>query len=226
MRQFASEVQIGCRLHCVWNCPTLEEAANASSPSPGETLRILYHGSINPLRLPLAMLDALASLEGNVRLRIIGYETTGHQGYVTQFLDRATQLGIRGRVQFLHAVPRFRLFDLCKDCDVGIAFMPTRTEDTNMRCMIGASNKAFDYLACGLALLVTDLPDWRDTFVASGYGLSCDPEDMWSIANALRWLQEYPEERKGMGKRGRQRILTDWNYEKQFEPVFRVMQRT
>ena len=48
---------------------------------------------------------------------------------------------------------------------VGLALMPLNSNDLNMRHMTGASNKPFDYMAAGLALLVSDLPDWRQMFV-------------------------------------------------------------
>jgi hypothetical protein len=53
--------------------------------------------------------------------------------------------------------------------------------------------------------------------------LSVDPEDAASIAAALRWLLERPGELRTMGERGRQRILAEWNYEKQFLPVFQCL---
>jgi hypothetical protein len=46
--------------------------------------------------------------------------------------------------------------------------MPKQSEDINMRHMVGASNKPFDYMASGLPLLVTDLPEWAATFVEPG----------------------------------------------------------
>ena len=91
--------------------------------------------------------------------------------------------------------------------------------------MAGASNKPFDYLACGLALLVSDLPDWRKMFVEPGYGLACNPNDTDSIAAQLRWFLKHPAETREMGERGRQRILTEWNYERQFAAVVEVIQK-
>ena len=85
--------------------------------------------------------------------------------------------------------------------------------------MTGASNKPFDYLACGLPLLVSDLPDWREMFVAPGYARACDPSDAENVAAALRWFVENPGAARAMGERGRQRIAADWNYERQFAPV-------
>ena len=97
--------------------------------------------------------------------------------------------------------------------------MPMKSSDVNDDTMSGASNKPFDYLACGAALLVTDLPDWGKVFVEPGFGLACDPGDPKSIAQALQWFLEHPDQMRAMGEKGRQRILTDWNYEKQFSPV-------
>jgi glycosyltransferase involved in cell wall biosynthesis len=85
--------------------------------------------------------------------------------------------------------------------------------------MSGASNKAFDYLACGLPVLVSDLPDWRRMYVDTGVGLACDPDDPASIAAALQWFLDHPDKVRAMGERGRQRVLAEWNYEAQFAPV-------
>jgi glycosyltransferase involved in cell wall biosynthesis len=92
-----------------------------------------------------------------------------------------------------------------------------------MQYMIGASNKAFDYLACGLALMVLDLPDWCQMYVEPGYGLACNPNDPESIAAAVYWFLEHPDEMRQMGERGRQRIATEWNYQMQFAPVLQQM---
>jgi glycosyltransferase involved in cell wall biosynthesis len=88
-----------------------------------------------------------------------------------------------------------------------------------MRAMAGASNKPFDYMACGLALLVSALPDWRALFVEPGYALACDPGDAGSIARALAWFLEHREETARMGENGRRRIVEEWNYERCFAPV-------
>jgi spore maturation protein CgeB len=56
-------------------------------------------------------------------------------------------------------------------------------------------------------------------YVEPGYGVACVAEDPASIAEALKWFLTHPQERKEMGERGRQRIATDWNYERQFASV-------
>jgi glycosyltransferase involved in cell wall biosynthesis len=92
--------------------------------------------------------------------------------------------------------------------------------------MTGASNKAFDYLACGLPLIVSDLPDWREMFVEAGYALACDPNDPPSIATAIASLVNDPERMRAMGEAGRQKIIEAWNYEALFQPVMRLLSST
>jgi spore maturation protein CgeB len=101
--------------------------------------------------------------------------------------------------------------------------LPLESGDCNVKAMTGASNKPFDYLACGLALLVSQLPDWEEMFVRPGYAISCDPTSAESLATAMGWLYEHPEEVRAMGERGRRRILKDWNYDHQFQPVLNML---
>jgi glycosyltransferase involved in cell wall biosynthesis len=220
--RFAEEIGNGVRVDCVWNCPSRDEVPEARPALDRSALRVLYHGSIVPARLPPTVLTALTMLPECVRLRVVGYET--HKGYVRQLQELAAQLGIAERVEFLGVVPqRQELLALCRQCDVGLSLMPRHSLDNNEQTMTGASNKPFDYLACGLALLVSDLPDWRALYVDNGHALAVDPADPASIATAVRWLLEHPGELRAMGERGRQRILREWNYEQQFAPVLQQL---
>ncbi len=205
---------------CVWNCPALEEVSSSQPDySQHEDLWLLYHGSIVPDRLPLAVLDSLCLLPKSVKLRVIGYETRGYRGYIDEIMARASQLGLLERLEIREAMPRQALLQWCAKSHIGLALMPLVSDDINMTSMIGASNKPFDYLACGLPLVVADLPDWQAMYVKPGYGLACNPGDSESIAAALNWYLHHPAEMRAMGEQGRQRILTDWNYEAQFSVV-------
>lgn len=208
------------RVETVWNCPMRAEVVELAPRAPDSRLRVLYHGSIVPVRLPLTVIDAVAAVAPAAMLSVVGYSTVGYQHYLEELKRRAHALGIADRVQFIGTVPsRRELMSHCAQFDVGLALLSGNVSDFNERHMVGASNKPFDYLACGLALLVGNLPDWRAAYVETGLSRSCDPESADSIAAALRWFVEHPQERLAMGRRGRQRILDEWNYERTFRPV-------
>lgn len=204
----------------VWNTPSLDEVTPLERRTPPAGIRLLYHGSIVPDRVPQTVVNALSLLPGDVTLSLAGYETAGSQGYVERLLRLAGELGIGARVVSLGTVPTRRaLLEQCARHDAGLSLVPMQGTDVNLLTMAGASNKPFDYLSAGLPVLVSNLPDWREMFVATGYGLSCDPGDPRSIADAiLRWYSD-PKVMRQMGALGHERITTDWNYERQFQRV-------
>ncbi len=209
---------------CVWNCPGLYEVPASPRALSQPPVWVLYHGSIVPERLPPVVLDALALLPESVHLRVVGYETIGASGYVAQLRRKAESLGLAGRVEFLKPVSRQDLFASTMRSDIGLALIPARSSDLNFEAMTGASNKVFDYLACGLPVIVSDLPEWREMFVVPGYGLlACDPGDPESLAAAIRWFVENPAQMRSLGNAGRRRILEEWNYDNLFQPVARRM---
>lgn len=208
---------------CVPNYPRLDEIVPPRKCSNSAGLRVYYHGTLVPERVPPTLLKALAALPDDVRLRLVGYETLGSLGFTRRLMHDAERLGIAHRLEIFPAASRSGLRRLSADQHVGLALLPTHSTDVNMEHMVGASNKATDYLATGLALLVTDLPDWRATYVDSGYGLSCDPRSASSIASALQWFMTHRDETMQMGERGRQRLRSEWNYDRVFEPVLEAM---
>jgi glycosyltransferase involved in cell wall biosynthesis len=199
----------------VWNCPSLSEISRPRDPRDDVALNALYVGSVVPSRLPPSVIEALALLPKIVRLRVIGYATPGHANYVHELQALARNLGVAQRTQFVEGLPHGSMLVESRAADVGLVLMP----DDSPQWMPGASNKPFDYLASGLALLVADRPGWRKMFVEPGYGVACDAEDPRSIADALRWLMEHPAETRTMGERGRRCVAAQWNYERQFAPV-------
>jgi glycosyltransferase involved in cell wall biosynthesis len=211
------------RLRIVWNMPRRAELPPLDS-QPEAPLVLHYHGSITPDRLPLAVVEAVRLLRGRARLRIVGYEAPSAAGYIQRLL----QLGGGGNstsiVEYAGQVPgRADLIAAAAQAHVGLAFMPVHSSDLNMIHMTGASNKPFDYMAAGLALLVSDQPDWRDMFVAPGYARACDPTDPPSIAAALTSFMDHPAERSAMGARGRAKIEAEWNYDTAFAPVMNAL---
>lgn len=232
-KKFAQQFDVAAKTFCVWNCPERgevdEEGAGGRMTPPlrnaGNLFRVLYHGSLTPAHLPLTVLEALAQLPESVNLRVVGYETIGHAGYMHLFLERAQELGVVGRVEWLGAVPRAELLALARECDVGLALMPLGSDEWNERAMAGASNKPFDYMACGLGLIVSDLDDWRALYVANGFARVCKPQNASSIADAVRWYFERRAERAIRAARAQQKILDEWNYETQFAPVFTRLAR-
>ena len=212
------------RLRVIWNLPRKSEmppiAVRGADP-----LVLYYHGSITPERLPATVIEAARRFEGTVRVHIAGFEVPSSDGHI----DRLIRLGTTDKgeqlVRYLGLAPLHSdLLATAAAADVGLALTPPSSTDVNMRHMTGASNKIFDYMASGLATLVSDLPDWRRQFVATGFARACDPTSTDSVAAALSWFRDNPELRHEMSARNRAKILADWNYDTAFASVIRSCQ--
>ena len=211
--------------YCVRNYPQRHEAKKAREKKQDDFFTILYHGSINSKRLPESVVYALSMLPANVNLKIFGYETAGGAGYIEHIKALARGLKIEKRIGF-GLFNREQLLFNCRNADIGLALLPPIDDiNLNIRYMAGASNKVFDYLACGLPVLVPDLDDWNNAYVKPGYGLSCNPDNPDNIAKTVKWFIDNPQRMQDMGEKGRQKILSDWNYEKEFSPVLEEINR-
>ena len=209
---------------CVWNCPTRDEIRkNTATDDRG--LAVYYHGSINAERLPPELAIAVSRFKGTVRLFIAGYEVQGSSGHVDTLKRIVESNGAAGAIHYIGAIPlREDLLKFASKAHVGLSLMPTASNDINVHHMVGASNKPFDFMACGLPLLVSRLPDWVNSFVTPGFGRACDPSDADSIERELRWYIEHPSERAEMGRRNADEIRRVWNYESMFESALRKIE--
>jgi len=209
---------------CVWNCPRLGEIQDSGSEQ-GRVLLLYYHGSINSARVPPELIVAASRFKGDVRLVIAGYEAPGSIGYVDELKNLAEKNGVSDLVEFLGTIPlRKDLLRIAAKAHVGLSFMPKDSNDINLRHMVGASNKPFDCMACGLPLLVSDLPDWISTFVDPGYARACDPHNVEAIEAELRWYLENRNQRREMGRRCAEKIKSTWNYDVMFGSVLATIE--
>jgi glycosyltransferase involved in cell wall biosynthesis len=207
------------RVRVIWNLPRRAELPELV-PSSESPLRLYYHGGVTPDRLPEAVIEAVVRFNGRVCLRIVGSEMPGARGYLARLLQCERGRNPKPLVEYAgQIILRSDLLTAAARSHVGLAFMPTKSDDVNMRHMTGASNKPFDYMAAGLALLVSDITDWRRVFVQPGFARPVNPNDPDSTAAALEWFLNHPAERRALAARGRAKIESDWNYESAFAPI-------
>lgn len=217
-------VVVDNRILTVFNCPSRIDLSTDSTkvkPLDGENdVWLYFHGTIVPDRIPLTVVDALALLPRRVRLRIAGYETAGSVGYTKVLMDHARDLGIADRLESVGAIPdRSALLRYARASHLGLSLMPMESDDINMKYMVGASNKPFDYLACGCPLIVSKLAEWIDMYVDAGLASACDPGSPESIAKAVMYWLDDEKRYSDARQEGLRRIQADWNYETQFAPV-------
>ena len=72
-------------------------------------------------------------------------------------------------------------------------------------------------MAAALPVIASNLPRMKEIVEESKCGLIVNPFRPEEIANALKWILEHPEEAEEMGKRGREAVLSNYNWGSQAE---------
>jgi glycosyltransferase involved in cell wall biosynthesis len=211
------------KLHIVWNVPRRAELV-ASAAKAEQPLIVYYHGSITPERLPESISLAIRKMAGRAQLRIVGYEAPSAYGYVKHLIGNDQSASVDALIEYRGMVRRADLLAEAARAHIGLSLMSFNSDDLNMNCMAGASNKPFDYMAAGLALLVSDLPSWTRMFVEPGFGLACNPADADSILATLGWFIDHPEGRREMAARAQNKIQVEWNYDTQFRDILESLE--
>ena len=228
-------------VECVWNVPRLEEVAPVKErPSLKRPLALFYGGSLSSDRMPDKLLDQILEMFPKISLHVVGYATYSHRA----LHQRICELSKQNLVKYYGAMPRKEMWRIADVCEAGLCLMPPFSKDVNLKNMVGASNKPFDAMARGLAVVVSDLPEWRHIYLGigdreegieespkfripesgMGYGIAINPESRESIRAGLEWMLNNREKLWEMGERGRQKIQNEWNYKKIFKPVLRSLE--
>ena len=226
----------------VWNVPAVEEVGPRKlPPNPGVPLKLFYGGSLSPERLPWLVLEEIWGLKGRVSLDIIGYPNYENRRFPAEIRSKDENCGI---VRYHGAVPRRQdLFRVMDSCEAALCLMPLQSSYAGMQTMAGASNKPFDAMARGLAVVVSDLSEWRRIYLGTGnkkegleespkfripepgkgYGIAINPESRESIRAGLEWMLNNRKKVWEMGEKGRQKIQMEWNYERLYEPILETL---
>lgn len=79
--------------------------------------------------------------------------------------------------------------------------------------------KLFEYMAAGLPVVASDFGVMREVIGQYNCGLFVPPDDAEALAAAQLWLFEHAEEAAAMGRRGRQAVLSGFNWASQAQEL-------
>lgn len=164
------------------NLPDLPPPGAAAVPDlrrdlgVGDAPLLLHQGAAAAGRGAETLLQALALLPG-AHLLFLGVE-----GADAERLDRrATSLGVAARTHLWRPVPPDALLSHTAQADVGVSLL----EDSCENHRLALPNKLFEYVAAGLPVVVSDLPEVARLVEEWQIGWRADPGDAASVAAAL-----------------------------------------
>lgn len=79
--------------------------------------------------------------------------------------------------------------------------------------------KVYDYMSMELPVVISDTEYAKKMNEKYHFGICVNPDDPDSIAKAITWLKDHPEQAIEMGKNGRKAIEDEFNWEKESEKL-------
>ena len=146
---------------------------------------VLYLGLRAPGRGLTQLVQAVARLPGS-QLVMLGSEVRGMDQELRAI---AEEMGIETRVHLLDPVPSDVLLTMAAQADVGVTLL----EDISLNHRLALPNKLFEYLAAGVPVVASDLPEIRRVLEDCRGGIVCDPSEPSSIAAGLQAAVDRPD---------------------------------
>ena len=169
-----------------------------------------YAGGLIPEKGVDLLLQAVARLKGDWRLHIVG---SGKEEPRLQKLAR--QLHIAQRITWTPRVPSTKMPEVYHQFDVLV--LPSRTR-ANWKEQFG--RVLIEAMACGIPVIGSTCGEIPH--VIEDAGLVFPEGDVETLATHLQVLQEDPDLRRELGRKGRERVLQHYTHQRIAEETVRI----
>jgi glycosyltransferase involved in cell wall biosynthesis len=150
---------------------------------PSDDLLIIMQGTgINIDKGAEELIEAVFNTEG-VTLLIVGSGDV-----LPQLKEQVNRLNISHKVKFVGTVPWETLMKYTKSADVGMIL----EKDTNLNYRYSLPNKLFDFIAAGIPVIASELPETGKIINEYGIGIVIGNITPVKISGALRDLKADP----------------------------------
>jgi len=190
------------------NFPNLEffPPPDLLGPKPYD---LMYRGGLSVRAGTFVLLDALRLLADQgrrLRLSLIGYFDSPADKSI--FLDRIRVLGLDSQVTITGRIPHEAMAQALSGARIGISPL----QDVP-KFRLNLPVKVFEYWACGLPVIASDLPPMRPYFQNVRGGLLFPPGDALRLSRAIAWMLDHAADASEMGRHGRDAIVSRFNNE-------------
>jgi len=177
-----------------------------------DDLLVIYQGSgINPGRGVMELVNAMTMLE---RVRLI---IAGSGDMIEEVREAVSVKGLRNNVILLPRMKWEEMMQFTMICDAGLSLDP----DNCINQRFSLPNKLFDYIAAGIPMIVSPLPEVSDVVRRHACGLILSHVAPYTIAGALERLRDDRELLAELKEQALEaRKVLNWENEKLKEQEF------
>ena len=177
---------------------------------------LIWHGMgiyLNNTRGVHILVQALAKCKSNVVLVLQGTLPADQKIILDRYIET---LGLEGRIMIRPPAEPYSIVASLRNCDIGlIGELP---QEDNQK--LTSSNKLFDYINAGLAVIASDLPGINETVKEYGVGLSFEPGNVEQLAACIDALADDPIKLKEYKSRAAEISERELFWENDFQHVW------
>ena len=168
---------------------------------------LVYRGGISERSGTYVLLDAmklLANQSRRVQALLIGYfDSCGEE---MRLRERVRALGLESQVEVRGRIAHEEMAAALSQARIGVC--PLQAVP---KFLLNIPVKVFEYWACGLPVVASDLPPIRPYFRGTEGGLLFRAGSASQFAHSLAWLLDHPGAAAQMGRNGRAAIVERFN---------------
>jgi glycosyltransferase involved in cell wall biosynthesis len=205
-----------CHKITFYNFPNLDVFPPPAA-DPAKDFDIVYRGGLSERAGTWVLLDAmrLVTLRGlAARLLLIGY--CDDAKVEAALRERIRGLGLSAHVELMKRIPHDKMAQTLSRARIGISPL----QDIP-KFRINIPVKVFEYWACGLPVIASDLPPIRPFFKNVNGGLLFQPAAASALAHSIGWMLEHPEISARMGQNGRDAVVHRFNHHRELQKLRR-----
>lgn len=168
---------------------------------------VVYRGGISERAGTLVLLDAVRILvthSRSPRLLLLGYfdNPAAEQNIRNCIRDR----GLESFVEIRGPIDHEEMASSLSQARIGVC--PLQRVP---KFLMNIPVKVFEYWACGLPVVASDLPPIRPYFHSAAAGLLFEPGNATGMAHSIEWMLDHPACAQQMGENGRVAVVQRFN---------------
>lgn len=178
---------------------------------------VVYRGGLSERAGTFLLLEAVHLLAGRTsptRLLLIGY-----------FDNPAAEAALRQRIRVLRLDSNVEIRGRMAHEEMAGALSEARIGVCPLqpvpKFLLNIPVKVFEYWACGLPVVASDLPPIRPFFRNEDAGFLVPPKSAVALACSIGWLLDHPAEAARMGERGRELVTQRFNNSREIHKLRR-----
>jgi glycosyltransferase involved in cell wall biosynthesis len=204
-----------------YNFPSLALFGRPNSVHAQPTADLVYLGGLSERAGFFVLLDALEILaQSGLRpiARLAGY-TDGANGLAT--INAALRRrGLCDQVEFDGRLAHEQVPAWLCTGRIGLVLLQALP-----KFMKNIPSKMFEYWACGLPVVASDLPPARQFLVEGENGYLFSPASAPQLAERIAYLLRHPERGRSLGGAGRRMVEAQWNNDSQIDGLIAFYRR-